>query len=116
MNQRATKVGGIRETCGRKESAKRYSDLPTVAEVRALSARLGAHSRRGRCGRPGTAEDPAFWRRVQEKLQAAAKSGRGLHFLSRDELDAVVRHFQTPRRPKKKTLRRRVVPRRGWMP
>src|SRR4051812_23552030 len=85
------RVGGVAVSCGSKASARSADGCPTMAELRELAQRLNASNRRSRCGRPGRMDAPEFWARVEAKLAAAAKAGRGLRFLSRDEVDALVR-------------------------
>lgn len=121
MSKGVHRVGGIRTTCGVKEP--KGDDLPTRAELRAWTAKMGLtkSSRRGRCGRPGRGEASAeYWERLRARLVAACKGGRGLRFLSRDELDAVMKRLESDgasqmeggkgsAKPKPKKTRRRTL-------
>jgi hypothetical protein len=99
MNKRtSSRVGGIAATCGVKWRNRQAFSYPTMAELRALAERVDCSSRRLRRGRPGRLEAPQYWEHVKAKLTAAAKAGRGLRHLSRDELDAVLRKLQKTER------------------
>ncbi len=118
MAKGVSRVAGIPTRCGVKARPRNWDGLPSAAEVRELGRKLGGNSRRGRCGRPGRVDSPEAWAHLVEKLAASAKSGRGLRFMSRDELDAVIRHLNSaPAKPKRKRKPERVRrPHCGWMP
>jgi len=98
MSQRAARPTGQSTKSGRK-FVRADDGLPTARELRELSQRLDASSRRSRCGRPGRNAAPEYWARVLAKLTAASKGGRGIRFLTRDELDAVLQHCAPPHTP-----------------
>jgi hypothetical protein len=91
MSQRAARPGGHSTRSGRK-FVRKDDGIPSAREVRQLTKRLGASTRRGRCGRPGRAPTPEYRQHVLEKLRAASqeRGGKGIRFLSRDELDAIL--------------------------
>ena len=100
------RVSGIPATCGVKWRHRQALPYPTVADVRAVSARISSSNRVARCGRPGRMESPHFWARLEQRLAAAAKAGRGLRYLSRDELDAVLRMLDGMKTPEVKPAAR----------
>lgn len=89
-----SRVAGIGTTSGVK--AGLHGDhLPTKKELAELNQRLSGSNRRSRTGLPGRRPTEEFIDRLECRLRTAAKRGRGLHFISRDELDAVVGQWKT---------------------
>ena len=78
---------------GYKTSLSR-DDLPTMKEIRALAHHFDGGDGLAQRGRPGRRPSMQFRAHVLAKLAAAARAGRGLRWLSRDELDAVVAMLQ----------------------
>lgn len=100
----ACKVAGVRRVTGRRERMH-SDDLPTKAELAEMSSRLSASNRRSRCGLPGRAPTPEYLARLDEKLRNAARAGRGLYWLSRDELDALIVRMDAQRPGQRRTNR-----------
>jgi hypothetical protein len=100
MNQRAARPGGLSTKSGRKFI--RSSDgLPTAKQVRELVQQCDTSNRRTRCGRPGRKASPEYQQRVLQKLIAASNGGKGIRFLSRDEIDVVLAMCQRVRGKKR---------------
>ncbi len=85
MNQRAARPAGQSTIVG-KRFVRSEDGLPTAQELRELARHF---SRRYQ---PSLWREPSlqFKARVLAKLATAAKAGRGLRFLSRAELEAVI--------------------------
>jgi len=115
MSQRAARPGGYSTKVGRK-FVRSDDALPTAKELRELSQRFNASSRRSRCGRPGRNADQEYRQRIIAKLNAASKGGRGLQFLSRDELDAVIQLCAEKRAKKRRPKHRKHRVTWGTMP